>query len=616
MVVHWIARLAVVVSMAAPQTSPRPAAAIGTASVAGIVVLDGANAQPVRRATVTLSGAGALNRSAVTDDEGRFVIGGLPAGTYGLRAEKPAHLTTAYGAKGPGRAGTPIVLQAGQQLPDLQLRIARGAAITGTVRDQTGEPVRNAQVFLTRPEDARTSAQVVSGGVESILTDDTGTYRFWGLAPGTYLVGVAPRLSASSNLALLTQTEIDAELRALESRGQATAPAATPAGVDQRRFSYAPVFHPSAVAFDQAAPVTVATGEERRGVDVSLVLVPVATIEGVVTDATGQPTPNVSLQLQRPGPPLPFSVGLMPMLSQRPGPDGVFRYTNVAPGRYTLAARSTAPVIRTTTPQGTTSTRTGAPLSAGDMHWATAVVDVGGSDVNGVALQLRPGLAVTGRLVFDASVLTPPADLTQAQLSLTARKVDGVSTSRTITILTVTLPVTNAKAAADGTFELKGLMPGSYVLGAQLPGGLGPKAWWLRSALVDGRDLLDETIDLGPADLSNVVVTLSDRHTELSGVLSRADGRPAPDFVVVAFPENRALWSSPRRLMHVRPSTDGRFVFADLPPGTYLVAALTDLDEEAWRTDEFLSAVAPSGIKVTIGEGEKKRQDLRIGGFL
>ena len=69
-----------------------------------------------------------------------------------------------------------------------------------------------------------------------------------------------------------------------------------------------------------------------------------------------------------------------------------------------------------------------------------------------------------------------------------------------------------------------------------------------------------------------------------------------------------------RRVQQARPSTDGRFSFVNLPPGAYLLEAVIDVTADAWRTTEFLAAVAPAGVKVTLEEGGKITQDLRIGG--
>jgi hypothetical protein len=168
-------------------------------------------------------------------------------------------------------------------------------------------------------------------------------------------------------------------------------------------------------------------------------------------------------------------------------------------------------------------------------------------------------------------------------------------------------------ARADGTFEVTSIAPGSYVLTALLPPELG-KTWSLRSAMSGGRDLLDSPLEFVPGiDLTGVVLTVSDKHTEISGQLQTSAGQPATEYFVIVFSTDRANWRrGARRLQSVRPGSDGRFVVRDLPAGDYLVAALSDLDPAEWQDPAFLDQVAPSGVKVTLAEGEKKTQDLRI----
>jgi hypothetical protein len=62
-----------------------------------------------------------------------------------------------------------------------------------------------------------------------------------------------------------------------------------------------------------------------------------------------------------------------------------------------------------------------------------------------------------------------------------------------------------------------------------------------------------------------------------------------------------------------RPGTDGKYSFVDLPPGDYVLAAVTDMEPDAWRDSDFLRSLVASGVQVTIAEGEQKTQDLRIG---
>ena len=110
------------------------------------------------------------------------------------------------------------------------------------------------------------------------------------------------------------------------------------------------------------------------------------------------------------------------------------------------------------------------------------------------------------------------------------------------------------------------------------------------------------------------MLTFSDRHTELGGALLTAAGQPAPEYLVAVFPADRSAWrAGTRRLKATRPGSDGHFSFVDLPPGDYLLAALTDAPDDDWQTPAVLDALAKSGVKVTLAEGEKKNQNLRIG---
>ena len=112
---------------------------------------------------------------------------------------------------------------------------------------------------------------------------------------------------------------------------------------------------------------------------------------------------------------------------------------------------------------------------------------------------------------------------------------------------------------------------------------------------------------------TDVVVTLTDRRTELSGRLETASGAPATDYFVVVLPSDRSLWDAgARRVRSTRPASDGVFTFADLPPGDYRLAALTDVVPTQLRQPEWLTEVAAGGAPVTITEGGKVRQDLRI----
>jgi hypothetical protein len=161
----------------------------------------------------------------------------------------------------------------------------------------------------------------------------------------------------------------------------------------------------------------------------------------------------------------------------------------------------------------------------------------------------------------------------------------------------------------EGTFTIAAVLPGTYTLTAAKPG------WTLKSAVINGRNILDIPLEVTESseDITDAVLTYSDKRSELSGTLTTASGQPASEFVVILYPADRAMWRpGGRRIRSMRPGSDGAFSTADLPPGDYLIAAITDADPNEWQQPSFLEQLVPASVKVTIADGQKVRQDLRI----
>jgi hypothetical protein len=95
--------------------------------------------------------------------------------------------------------------------------------------------------------------------------------------------------------------------------------------------------------------------------------------------------------------------------------------------------------------------------------------------------------------------------------------------------------------------------------------------------------------------------------------LQTAAGDAASDVFVIAYSSDRRHWGpNARRVQAVRPGVDGKYVIKDLPAGEYLVAAVTDVDQDEWQDPAFLERLQSASVKVPIAEGEKKTLDLRI----
>ena len=218
-----------------------------------------------------------------------------------------------------------------------------------------------------------------------------------------------------------------------------------------------------------------------------------------------------------------------------------------------------------------------------------------------LTLRLQSPLVFSGRVRFIGRT-RPPPDLTSVRLNLDQ---DGWKP-------------TTVDLGADGTFA-RSVLPGTYQIGGFVPDAA--STWELRSAVKDGRDLLDTPLEfsVSTGSITDVELTFSDQHTHLSGVVTVATGTPLAACYVIAFPGDRALWPASgsayyRRLTYRRPATNGRFVFESLPPGDYFLGVVPHLDPIGWRTPEFLESLVERATRVTLREGERKIQDVRVGG--
>jgi uncharacterized protein (DUF2141 family) len=275
-------------------------------------------------------------------------------------------------------------------------------------------------------------------------------------------------------------------------------------------------------------------------------------------------------------------------LSTRFMPDGRFTFANVSPGTYAITALGAGPV-------------------AG--QFANTTIEVAGADVLGVQLPLRPSLSIRGKVVFQGAASAP---------ALAGRRIPVRSVSSGLR----GAPEFNVTPTNQtGGFTISNIFPGRYVIGGPLAFGPTPDTmmWSLESVVIDGRDVTDLPVDISAETApKDVVVTYSDRFQELSGRLTRSGGIPVPEHTIVVFPEDRAYWvSGSRRIVTTRPGTDGRFTLSGagpttLPPGRYLLAAVTDIDRDEQFDPAFLAGLVAGGVPITLQPGDKKVQDLVI----
>jgi len=283
----------------------------GTGTIRGRVVADNGN-EPLRKARVVIGGPTSIPPT-FTDDQGRFAFTKLPAGQYALTARKAGYAAAAFGSRNPGEPPMRVDLAAGATVDGIEVRMTRGAAISGRLVDEFGEPIENAVVFAERV--ARIAGRTSTTSQASALSDDLGEYRLGGLPSGTYVV-----------VARVARPPI--------------VPVAAPAGtitfggMDVTRSR---TYYPGVVALADAQRIDVQAGEERSTIDFSaLAAHALARLTLSFVDAKGNPTeaiPTLSSGEETTG---GVTIGV-PSMSTRVS-------TRIEPGAWTVYATGAAGV--------------------------------------------------------------------------------------------------------------------------------------------------------------------------------------------------------------------------------------------------------------------------------
>ncbi len=612
--------------------SPRDAAdqsTVGTAMIAGTVTLEGAGT-PVRRARVNLS-ANELRggRSALTDDQGRFSFAALPAGRYTINVSKAGFVNIAYGAKRPGRQGTPVQLAEGQRLDRLSISMPRGSVLTGVVVDEHGEPAAGVPVRALRSmmQTGERTWQVANQDT----TDDRGVYRIYQLQPGDYMVSAAPRnagpggdmreflASELSNLTALAggapvSIGISVEGGDPAMAGRITILQEQLARLEQQgATAYAPVYYPGTTTPGGAQAITLGAGEERSGIDFRLLLVPTTEVRGIVTSATGALPPGAQVML-RAVDDNGVQIGGAGTSMARVDGQGRFEFERVTPGAYALLARANPDFAAAQAAGRGGRGRGGFNNPQAQSLWAQAELVVTGQPLPDIVLTLQEGMTVSGRVEFEGTG-RGTFDPSTLRVALTSRGTQAFQMGG--------LPM--GSVDESGRFTITGVAPGRYALttvsgggrGGGRTGGPAPIGQHTpKSALVNGTDLFDFPVEIGPnLNISNVVITYTDRQQQLSGTIQDTSGGPTSDFTIIVFPSDSRYWlPQARRISATRPGTDGRFTFPNLPAGDYLLTAVTDVEPGEWYDPAFLEQLGSASIPFTLGEGEQKVQNIRLAG--
>jgi hypothetical protein len=419
-------------------------------------------------------------------------------------------------------------------------------------------------------------------------------YRFSNLPAGDYVICSTPPMVSMKTTVLqdvartgrvggeLGSMMTPSAMGSMLSAGDAVLPLGRgsvipPTSRGGRLHVYPPTLYPSATTPSQASVVTIASGEERTGIDIQLTPAPTSRVSGTLLGPSG-PASEVRLQLvPARGEELPLDALAPISMSDS---TGGFVFAAVVPGQYTLRA-----------------TQTVGAHSGEQLHWVELPIAVTGDDIDGVTAVLAPPLRLTARMQYDGNA-TPPA---QAPGRFTnAFSLEPVDRPPA--------PAPVAGTMADGALTLAGYLPGRY----RVRVSNSPAGWMFKSAMLNGVDVSETPFDF-TRDVSDLVLTFTDRWSGISG---HAQGADADGATVLVFTTEAQKWqgagSNPRRLRSARANARGEFGISSLPPGDYYVTAIREEDAGDWRDPAVLEALARGATQITITEGEHKSIDVTV----
>jgi Carboxypeptidase regulatory-like domain len=281
----------------------------GTFRVSGRVV-DEQTHSPVPGAKVALliSQSG-LEQRRVADvaADGSFVFTGLSAGKYDLYAEAKGYRQQALNAHENFLTG--VAVGVGKNTEGIVFALAKETVLTGTVIDEAGDPVRDANVVLFRKSNLEGADEVRMSGVQN--TDDRGTFDFRDLPAGTYYLAVSARPWYATNHFTTFQN------------GGAT-------GTSENRdpaldVVYPVTFYGGATDEAEAQAITLKSGAR---FEANVTLFPTPGLHVRVRGTAGQNSTGLILHRKI------FGQWDMPMAMQVTRGNGDWEMTGVAPGNY------------------------------------------------------------------------------------------------------------------------------------------------------------------------------------------------------------------------------------------------------------------------------------------
>jgi len=531
---------------------------------------------PIAGATVgaTVQGGEDGPPEAETDAKGAFVVAGLKAGRYDLRADAPGF---AWGGVVADAGGAPVTIT-----------LAAAGTVTGRVVDADGAAVDDARVEVERP-----GSSVESRRFATTRSDEgDGAFTLRDLAPGAYALvarasgrgevsmsGVRVQAGATTALGTITLpaggvvrgSVVDSEGRGIPGatvsvdresarRRRPSETQTDSAGAFEVRGVPAGVMrvvadHPS---YAEQPPVTTEVDPAKEPSPLRIVLLRGGTIEGRVIRRDGRPFTEGRVGLFMP----------QRRFSDQPpaaiGADGSYRIEHAPSGRGEVSVLAFTP---------------GNPVLFGGAEdvlssIASREVEVREDETARADVSLRD-VVVAGKLTRGGR---PAAGVAIAFTSISGGTVMTGFGARPLTTDTGPPPM-NAVSREDGSYELVVFTPGTYMAETMLAG----QSYPVREAEVPDAERFEFDVELGSATVSGIVV-------------DREDGAPVPGARV-----SLVGTGSSASVGAAEGGADGRFSLG-IEPGDYRLRVRAD-DRQPVEMPLGVSAAGVSDLRVEMERG-------------
>ena len=568
--------------------------------------------------------------SAVTASNGTYAMNGLPSGSYTVEfydcGNQGSYVTQWYKGASTQASATPVSVTAGQPTTGIDAAMAPGGSISGTVTDTASPPDDLANICVNA-----VPAQGGGPGGAGAVTAADGTYTINNLAPGSYDVqffgcqsssdyltqwyqGASTQASAApvSVTADQTTTGIDAAMaHAGKITGTVTDTSSPPTPITGICVSTAPVPGQASYGYSQvrtasdgtytltglstgsydvefsscqssdnyltqwykgassqssATPVPVTAGQTTTGIDAAMT--PGGKITGTVTDSASPGSGLGGICVSANG---SSGYGSAPT-----APDGTYTLANLPAGSYTVEFSNGC---------GDSGSYVAQWYKGASSYWsATPVAVTAGQVTSGIDAAMVAGGTISGTVTDTA---TPPDPL--SSICVYATPTSGNSPGSG-----------NAVSAADGTYSIKGLAPGSYDVQFSDCGQRRYLTQWYHGAssqaaatavtLTSGQTAsgIDAAMVLG-GTISGTVTDSSSPPNPLSGICVYAEPT-----------QPSGAWSG-----YLTTAPDGTYTISGLPSGTYDIVFTDCRQPRQYLTQWYKGASSFSSatpVPVTAGQ--------------